>query len=247
MKNQNTLIVLFILIIFGAVFMIKSNVHKRSLNIVTGSKPFSSDPLDYDAYVHHQTFTSVFGNLVSFNKKGEITPQIAESWSHDEELKKWIFKIRKNTYYSNGDLITAHDYEMSLKRVAFVKSIEKSQSGLLEHLVGYDKITNLNELEGVFSQGNELHLNFNTPTPELLSKIAFGFYSLAHPSLYDNKTGVWKNKLKSISSGTYEVSRWDENSFELSLRKNISYVDYINAIDTISFKDLSVIKSRQIY
>lgn len=222
--------------------MFKTNSHKKVLNFVTISKPFSSDPMDYDLYIHHQAFTSVFGNLVSLGKKGEVVSQIAQSWSHDESAKKWVFIINNNLKYSNGDVITAADIEMNLKRVAFLKSKNNSQSGLFEYIEGFESIKKLNDVKGIYSEGNQLFLNFIQPMPDLLSKISFGFYSLAHPSLYDHQTGEWKNKHRTISSGPYEVVKWDDNSFELGLRKNIQYVDYNNAIEKISFIDLSLIK-----
>ena len=41
--------------------------------------PFSTDPLDIDAMVHHISFSSVYSTLVSNYKNGELKGIIAEA------------------------------------------------------------------------------------------------------------------------------------------------------------------------
>lgn len=222
--------------------MNRKHIHSKDLYFATPSLPYSTDPLEFDSYIHHYAFTSVFGTLISFGKKGEIIPQIAESWSHDNESKKWIFVIRKDLEYSNGDKINAQDFALSLKRIAYLKRKSNSESGIFENLVGNKLITSIQNIEGIVAEGNRLIFDFKKPMPDLLSKISFGFYSLAHPSLYDQIGGEWKDKRKSISSNGYQVDKWDNHNFRIMLRGNIPYIDYENAIEGISFVDLAIIK-----
>ena len=202
-------------------------------------KPFSSDPMDYDYYIHHYAFTSVFGKLVSLEKKGQVTPLLAEKWSHDNDFKTWTFTIRPHLFYSNGDLITPKDIALNFTRMAFLKNKTNSQSGLLEFLIGFNSLKSAHDtIEGISYNQDQVVFKFIKPIPDLLSKISFGFYSLTHPSLYNLENGEWINKKLVISSGPYDVSEWTDSSFNLTLRKDLPYVDYKKAISKIHFQDL---------
>jgi ABC-type oligopeptide transport system substrate-binding subunit len=230
----------------GFTFMIKPNKTEESLSFSTSSRPFSSDPIDYDYYIHHYAFTSVFGKLVSLERKGVVSPILAEQWSHNTDFTIWTFNIRENLYYSNGDKIIAQDIEKNFKRIAFLKNKSKSNSGLVEFLLGFNKMLSpQSEFEGISVNNNKIVFKFSKAMPDLLSKISFGFYSLAHPSLYDSKTGDWINKMNVISSGAYEVSTWNDKDFILKLRPNIPYVNYDKSINSISFKNLLEVKKTE--
>lgn len=243
MKWLNILIVLLI----SGLLLIKINENEyqtRKLYFSTTSLPFSSDPLDYDAYVHYYSFTSVFAGLVSLQKIGQVTPALAKEWSHNSNFFEWRFKIREDLTYSNGDLITLSDVYSNMKRVAYLMKVHNSQSGLFEFLVGFQNIKNMQEdIEGIQIDQNELILKFSKAMPDLLEKISFGFYSLAHPSLYNKENGEWIDKKKVISSGPYEVSVWGKDTFELILRKNIPYISYKDSVEQIVFTDLLRVKN----
>jgi len=57
-----------------------------------------------------------FAMLGMFNPDNEVVPDIAERWEPNQDASVWTFHIRKNTYWSNGDPVTARDYEWSWKR-----------------------------------------------------------------------------------------------------------------------------------
>ncbi len=58
---------------------------------------------------------NLFTMLGQFNTDLEVDPDMAESWETDDSVT-WIFHMRDDTYWSNGDPVTAHDYEWSWKR-----------------------------------------------------------------------------------------------------------------------------------
>lgn len=217
---------------------------RNGLKFATSYLPFSSDPMDYDFYVHHQAFTSVFGTLVSTNLKGKIKPILAKSWQHSSDFKIWTFEINDQLTYSNGDKIKGEDIVLSLKRVAFLKKKANSLSGLVEYLEEIEKLSGIeNDISGIALKDKNLLLKFTKPMPNLLSLISFGFYSLAHPSLFDHKTGQWLNKKKAISSSAYEVTEWNEDKFVLKLRKGLKNFDYAKAILDVEFQKNDRLKS----
>lgn len=235
------LIILVVLLSLNRFIFDKKN--KELVTFGVTAIAFSSDPLDYDYYTHHYAFSSIFAKLISAEKNGEIFPMIASSWSHQDEFKIWKFKIRSDLTYSNGDKILIEDVKLNFQRLAFLSNQKKSRSGILEFLEGFDKIKNIkNDFPGIRVEGKEIIFNFIKPMPDLLTKISFGFYGIAHPSLFDQETGDWIDKRKVISSGPYEVVSWNDNSFEIKLRPESQFYKVENPIKRLSFFVFTKIK-----
>lgn len=60
-------------------------------------------------------------SLLSFNNKGELAGELAESWSLDAE-GAWVFKLRPNTVFHNGEPVTADDVKWTIEQIADEKS-----------------------------------------------------------------------------------------------------------------------------
>jgi MarR-like DNA-binding transcriptional regulator SgrR of sgrS sRNA len=190
--------------------------------------PFSADPMDYDAYIHHITFRAVLSSLVSQYRNGGYTGVLAESWESSSDQKTWKFKIRKGLSFENGDPITPEIIAASLKRTFYLLQKKSSRSGLAEHLIGIETLRSSNgSFPGLIvdTKNSELTFTFKTSQPKLLENISFGLYAIAHPSDYDSASGVWKDPKKVISSGFYRVKSWtsdqsDTTKFTLTLRSD---------------------------
>lgn len=110
------------------------------LNVWTRFKPTSADPMKYDLSVHHITMRSVLASLVSVYKNGEITPQMASSWTKSSDSKTWKVILNPNWTFDNGDRITPAIVVKNFKRVLILKNLENSKSGFLEFLQDAEKI-----------------------------------------------------------------------------------------------------------
>ena len=60
-------------------------------------------------------------SLVAFDSKGELRGELATSWSIDEK-GAWVFKLRNNAVFHNGDPVTADDVKWSIEQIAGEKS-----------------------------------------------------------------------------------------------------------------------------
>ncbi len=54
--------------------------------------------------------------LVRLEKDLKVVPGMAESWEHSEDGLTWTFQIRKDAKWSNGENVTANDFEYAFKR-----------------------------------------------------------------------------------------------------------------------------------
>jgi len=234
-------LLLSLFILFGC---INSKSPRDVLGFASVQIPFSSDTLDYDYYTHHYAFCSVYGKLVSVEKAGEIVPQIAESWSNENEHKVWKFKLKKGLFFSNGDPINEKDVYNSFKRLVVKMNSNNSKSGLLEFLIGFDKTIDMNSsLEGLSLKEGSLIFKFQKSMPQMLDLVSFGMYGIVHSSMYNSTSGDWIDAKKVISSSAYEVDKWTDDSYQIKLRKEYQAVS--GQINKINFKLLKNIKSSQ--
>lgn len=247
-KIDNKFKILSLLVLIAFVFSLFKLLSTRDLNgsVTFGVSQiaFSSDPLDYDYLTHHLAFSSVYAKLVSKEKNGEMFPMLASSWSNSNNFKEWKFKIRKDLTYSDGSKISIEDIQLNFKRLVYLKNKNNSNSGFLEFIEGFKQFNSMSSnVQGIRFHEDMLLFTFIKPMPDLLERISFGFYGLAHPSLYNQSTGEWINKMNVISSGPYRVSSWDKEKFELSLREDVLFNDTKNGLKLIKFAIFTDIKN----
>ncbi|HET6160871.1 MAG TPA: ABC transporter substrate-binding protein [Dongiaceae bacterium] len=75
-----------------------------------GATTDSLDPATYpDQFTGTMGWGAIGNSLTEMNAKGEITPDLAESFEPSDEAKKWVFTIRKGVTFHNGKNVTADD------------------------------------------------------------------------------------------------------------------------------------------
>ena len=89
---------------------------KKELNITGSSDIPTLDVSKAEDTVSSAVLMNVMEGLVKLDKDGKIDPGVAESWEKSEDGKTWTFKLRKDSKWSNGDNVTAKDFEYSWKR-----------------------------------------------------------------------------------------------------------------------------------
>lgn len=192
---------------------------KKDLSVYYSFSASSVDPIDYDLGVHHVTMRSIYSSLVSEYNVGKIAPDIALDWKNSEDFKKWSFLIDKSRRFQSGEFITPEQVAFSLNRMAFLMKSRDSKAGLMDNLVGFEKVSSASDLvDGITYDDNYVYLNFKVPMPRLLNKIGFGLYGIVHRADFDAKTGIWKDKRVINSSGHYKITSWLENELIIAIK-----------------------------
>ena len=89
---------------------------RTELNITNSSDIPTLDVSKAEDTVSSEVLMNTMEGLVKLDKDGKIVPGVAESWEKSEDGKTWTFKLRKDSKWSNGDNVTAKDFEYSWKR-----------------------------------------------------------------------------------------------------------------------------------
>jgi oligopeptide transport system substrate-binding protein len=87
------------------------------LRYISGSEPESLDPQMSSGQPEARLDIALFEGLVEYHPKTmEPIPAIAERWTIDEDASEFVFFLRRNAKFSNGDPINAHDFVYTLRR-----------------------------------------------------------------------------------------------------------------------------------
>jgi oligopeptide transport system substrate-binding protein len=98
---------------FGQVSVPKDNI----LRYVTGGEVESLDPPVSNSQPDARIYIALFDGLVEYEPKTmEPIPAIAESWETGKDGTEYLFHLRQNAKFSNGDPITAKDFVYSIRR-----------------------------------------------------------------------------------------------------------------------------------
>ncbi|GAA0704088.1 hypothetical protein GCM10008904_11230 [Paraclostridium ghonii] len=89
---------------------------KKELNITNTSDIPTLDISKAEDVVSSEVLMNTMEGLVKQDKDGKLVPGVAEKWEKSEDGKSWTFHLRKDAKWSNGDPVTAKDFEYSWKR-----------------------------------------------------------------------------------------------------------------------------------
>src|SRR5260221_2745042 len=90
------------------------------------------DASTIDPHAKNESFTNeitglVYEYLVSYDKKVELTPQLATSWTNTSPTT-WVFQLRRGVKFQDGSPFTADDVVFSFERAKLSGSTFKLYS-----------------------------------------------------------------------------------------------------------------------
>jgi ABC-type oligopeptide transport system substrate-binding subunit len=90
---------------------------RNILRYVTGDEPESLDPQGTTGQSEGRIFTALYEGLVEYHPKTmEPIPALAERWHVNNDSSEFVFHLRKNARWSNGEPINANDFVYTLHR-----------------------------------------------------------------------------------------------------------------------------------
>ena len=168
---------------------------------------------------------NVYEGLLRKDENGKIVPAAAKDYKKDGLT--YTFNIKDNLKWSNGDKLTAADFEFALKRAVnpvtkapFVSRLF-SIANAKEIYYGNAPIDSL----GVKAESDDtlkitLAYEDSLFTDALTTSIAMPCNEKVFNES-DGKYGIFADK--SVYNGSYELSRWRKESFGIRLYKNKEY------------------------
>nr|WP_233145165.1 ABC transporter substrate-binding protein [Wohlfahrtiimonas populi] len=216
---------------------------QQTLTRNNGTEPQSLDPHKIEGVAESHLARDLFEGLIIINEDGEMEPRLAESWTN-EDFKTWQFKLKPNLKWSNGDPLTAHDFEYAWKRLS-----DPSTGSPYESYLQYGKFANIDEIIKGEKPSSELGVKaLDDLTLEITLTEAIPYLPnlLAHTAMVPVPKKVveanpkdWTNVGKFVGNGAYKLKHWQVNE-RIVLDRNPNYWDNENTIiNEVTFLPIS--------
>ena len=89
----------------------------QTLRYISGSEPESLDPQMSTGQPEARLDIALYEGLVEYHPQTmSPIPAVAERWTIDEDASEFVFFLRRDARFSNGDPITARDFVYTLRR-----------------------------------------------------------------------------------------------------------------------------------
>ncbi|MED1722363.1 peptide ABC transporter substrate-binding protein [Brevibacillus parabrevis] len=209
----------------------------KVLRMNMNSNPPTVDPGIAEDSTSGAVTRAIFEGLTRVGKDGKIHEAAAESYTISADGKTYTFKIRPSKW-SNGDPVTAHDFEYAWKRALNPKTASNYAYQLyyLKGAEAYNQGNGKAEEVGVKAiDATTLVVELTSPTPFFTELTAFYTYYPVNKKVVEaNKH--WANDPKTIvSNGPFQIETWKPEQ-QLVLTKNQNYWDKASVkLDKIHF------------
>jgi len=201
---------------------------EQTLRYALEAEPATLDPAKSTAIPESLVELQVFEGLTRLDAKEQPVPGVAEKWDISPDGLKYTFYIRNTAKWSNGEPVTAYDFEFAWKRVlnpefasenAYMFFPIKNAEAYNEKRVGVDQV-------GVKALNDQtLEVTMEKPTAYFLGLAAFhAFYPVNEKNVTANGD-KWATDINTlISNGPFKISNW-VHSGKIEFVKNDQYWD----------------------
>jgi oligopeptide transport system substrate-binding protein len=211
---------------------------EKVLNIDITSDIPTMDPSKATDTSSFTVMNNTMEGLTRIDADGKVEPGVAESWEASEDGLTWTFKLREDSKWSNGDPVTAKDFEYSWKRTLDPKTA--SEYGyIMNDIVGaVDAAKNGADKVGVKAVDDyTLEVKLNRPVvyfPELASFQVFLPQNQKFVESQGEKYGTgFENQLY---NGPFMLTSWKmEDQYKMSKNPDYWNKDIVK-LDTINTK-----------
>jgi len=216
----------------------ESGLKNQILHIANGNEPRELDPLLSTGSPEHNLHMALYEGLVTKNAKTlAIEPAVAESWRIENDGKRYVFKLRENAKWSNGDPVTAHDFHWSWHR-SLLANFASEWAYMKYFIVNAEafhtgEITDFNEVGIKVLSDYELAVDLVYPTSFFLQVLDhYSYYAvhketvLAHGTM-DQAVSQWTLPENWVGNGPFVLKKWEINQ-EIAVDKNPYYWDAEN-------------------
>jgi len=118
---------------------------RNILRYVNGAEPESLDPALSSGQPEARIYMALFEGLVDYHPKSlNAIPAIAERWDQNDDYSEFVFHLRRNARWSNGDPINAQDFVYSIRRAISPEVL--SRSAVLAYYIKYAEAFNSGSL-----------------------------------------------------------------------------------------------------
>ncbi|MBW7984039.1 peptide ABC transporter substrate-binding protein [Enterobacillus tribolii] len=198
-------------------------------------EPASLDPAKVVGLPEAQVVRDLFEGLVNQGADGQPLPGVAASWQSTDS-KRYVFKLRENARWSNGEPVTAYDFVYSWQRLVDPKTL--SPFAWFAQMAGIAKAQDIidgkappSKLGVVAPDSHTLVVQLSKPVPYFVSLLAnFSLYPVPQ-KIVEQYGNDWTKPEHLVGNGAFMMSARVVNE-KIELKPNPHYWDHAHTVLT---------------
>jgi oligopeptide transport system substrate-binding protein len=200
-----------------------------------GTEVASIDPHKTEGVPESHVIRDLLEGLVNQDANGKTIPGAAESWETTDN-QTFVFHLRKDAKWSNGDPVTADDFVYSFKRAVdpataspYAWYLEMTQMVNATDIIAgkADKDT----LGVKALDANTLEIKLTTPLPYFVMMMGHTTVKPVHRATVEKFGDKWTKPENFVGNGAFVVDKWVVNE-RIELVPNKYYWDNDNTVLT---------------
>ena len=195
-----------------------------------GSEPETLDPALAESVGANNITRDLFEALTANDNLGKTIPGVAESWKQTDATT-WVFKLRQNAKWSNGDPVTANDFVYGIRRFVDPKTASKYAATFGVFLAnGKDVAVGKKPPPEIGIKAIDkftLEVKTAFPVSFLPSLMSNNNLGPVHQASLEKNGKDWTKPGNLVSNGAYMLKAWQVNS-KIMVEKNPNYWDAKN-------------------
>ena len=200
---------------------------KQELVRSNGSEPETLDPALAESVGANQITRDLFEGLTATTSSGQTVPGVAISWKQTNPTT-WVFTLRKDAKFSNGEAISADDFVYGWRRYLDPKTASQYATTLAPFILnGMDVAEGkkpTTELGVKALAKDQLEVKTPFPVAFLLDLLSNTQFAPINKAVVEKFGKDWTKPGNMVGNGAYVLKEWRVNS-AVVVEKNPHYWD----------------------
>lgn len=194
------------------------------------SEPETLDPRKMTGENESHFATQIYEGLTVFDGDANAVAAVAEKWDISPDGTKYTFYLRKDAKWSNGDPVTAQDFEYAWK-TALSPELGSHYADMLFYIKNgeeYNSGKTTADQVGVTAVNDQvLEVVLKENTPFFLQLAAFQTYMPVHKKTVESNPDWAADPKTIVCNGPFKIANWIHNE-KVEFVKNEKYWDAKN-------------------
>lgn len=178
---------------------------RTDLKVQIGSEPSTLDIQQDNSSARTFVTENLYANLLSYDADGNVVGELAESWTHNDDLTEWTITLKDGLKFSDGSDLTAEDVVFTMQRG-------------MDLAFGADYAT-IVSCEAISDK--EVKFVLNAPNALFERQLAADTWCIMSKAYIEG--GADLSKEAAVTSGPYYLAAWNIES-DILLKANPYYV-----------------------
>ncbi len=214
---------------------VADGTRRQVLHVGNGDEPRELDPHIVTGNIEFKLCMALLEGLLSRHPEDlRLMPGVAESWREGDGGKTYLFRLREDAKWSNGDPVVAQDFVFSWQR-ALLPALGNNYAYMLYYLENAEKF-HKGEIKDFAKVGvkaldeRTLEVRLENPAPFFLQLLAHQSYYPVHRETIekfgaaDERGTKWTRPGNHVGNGPFKLKEWALNR-RIVVEKNDHYWD----------------------